>query len=250
MSTVCHEPLRYQPQTRKVWPWPSLLVEEVASWLTTLPGEVWLDAACGTGQLGKVVRTRRTLLGLDIEAKCPWQAQASDYHGFIQGSVTTLPLREDSLDGIASIETLEHIPDIEAALEEFSRCLKSTGYLLLTVPSVTLRSWWEMVQTNQPVYCDAQEHVREFSSVAIKGFPHRFETWEELETRLQRHRFIIRHRGGVGFLLPMWKGKWAWVEHGMNLFYQESVNHWLGRLPGLRKFPYYRLYVLQRPKQE
>jgi len=239
---------RYQLHTRKVWPWPSLLVEEAARWVTALPGEVWLDAACGVGQLGKAVRKRKTLLGLDIEHQEILQIPDSPYQKFIQGSVTSIPLETNSLTGIASLETLEHVPDIDGALQEFSRCLKDQGYLLVTVPSVTLRSWWDMSWTHQPVYCDDQEHVREFSSVTINGFPHRFEHWQELETRFRKHGFSIRHQQGVGFLFPMWKGNMAWLEHGMNVFYQETVNKWLGRLPGIKRFPYYCVYVLQLQK--
>ena len=216
--------------------------------MTSLPGEVWLDAACGTGQLGKVVMNQKTLLGLDIEHQEILQIPDSPYQKFIRGSVTSIPLETNSFNGIASLETLEHVPDIDGALEEFSRCLKDKGYLLITVPSVTLRSWWEMTWTNQPVYCDAQEHVREFSSVTIKGFLHRFEHWKDLEARFHKHGFAIHHQDGVGFLFPMWKGNMAWLEHGMNLFYRESVNQCLGRLPGIKNFPYYCLYVLQLQK--
>jgi len=236
---------RYQLHTRKVWPWPSLLVEEAARWVTTLPGEVWLDAACGTGQLGKVVKKRKSLLGLDIQHQEILCMPGSPYQKFIQGSVTTIPLEANSLDGIASLETLEHVPDMDGALQEFSRCLKDQGYLLITVPSVTLRSWWDMTWTHQPVYCDAQEHIREFSSIRIHGFPHKFETWKSLEARFRRHAFSIVHQGGVGFLLPMWEGRMAWLEHSMNLLYRESINRWIGMLPVLRRFPYFRMYVLQ-----
>jgi len=240
---------RYQQQYRKIWPWPSLLVEEAAKWVTSLPGEVWLDAACGTGQLGKVVKKRKTLLGLDIEHQEILQMPDSPYQEFIQGSVTSIPLETNSLNGIASLETLEHVPDIDGALLEFSRCLQVKGYLLITVPSVTLRSWWDMTRAHHPIYCDAQEHVREFSSVTINGFPHRFEHWKDLEIRFRKHGFTIRHQDGVGFLFPMWKGKLAWLERGMNLLYGETINRWLGKLPGLRNFPYYLVYVLQLRKE-
>jgi len=249
METACRESPRYQQQHRKIWPWPTVLVEEAARWVISLPGEIWLDAACGNGQLGKVVKKRKTLLGLDMEHQDILQIPDFPYQEFIHGSVTSIPLESNSLNGIASLETLEHVPDIDGALEEFSRCLKDKGYLLITVPSVTLRSWWEMTWTNQPVYCDAQEHVREFSSVTIKGFLHRFEHWKDLEARFHKHGFAIHHQDGVGFLFPMWKGNMAWLEHGMNLLYWETLNQWLGRFPGVRRFPYFKMYVLQLNKK-
>ena len=236
---------RYSPAMRRIWPWPALLLEEVAEWIKELPGDLWLDAACGEGQLGQLLGKRKSLLGLDIDWRRLGRARGHPYVALIQGSVESLPLPRGSLNGIATVETLEHVADMEAALKEFARCLRTHGYLLLTIPSVTLRSLWQMRVTGQPVYCDPKEHVREFSAVPLRGFPHMFETWQTLEARVQRHGFTVVRGGGVGVLLPMWRGRWAWIEHVMNLLYRETMNRWLGRLPVLRKFPYYRIYLLQ-----
>lgn len=48
----------------------------------------------------------------------------------------TRPLRlaGGSLDGVVSLDVLEHVPDYRAALREFSRVLKPGGVLVLTVP--------------------------------------------------------------------------------------------------------------------
>jgi|GEM_PF-2558213 len=236
---------RYNPAIRPIWPWPALLLEEVAAWIEELPGDLWLDAACGEGQLAALLGKRKRLLGLDMDGQRLGRARSHPYAALLQGSVDSLPLARGCLNGIASVETLEHVGDLDAALKEFARCLRPTGYLLLTIPSVTLRSLWQMRINRQPVYCDPQEHLREFSAVPIQGFPHMFETWRSLEARLERHGFLRVRGGGVGFLLPMWQGRWAWVEHGMNLLYREPINRWLGRLPVFRRFPFYRIYLFQ-----
>jgi SAM-dependent methyltransferase len=239
------ERTRYNPARRHIWPWPAVLLEVVAAWIRELPGDVWLDAACGEGQLGELLGKGKSLLGLDIDRQRLMRARSHPYVALLHGSVEALPLARGSLHGIATVETLEHVGDMEAALGEFARCLRTPGYLLLTVPSVTLRSVWQMRASRQPVYCDPREHLREFSSVPIRGFPHAFETWQSLEARVERHGFALRRGGGVGFLLPMWRGRWAWMERGMNLLYRERVNRWLGRLPVLRRFPLYRIYLFQ-----
>jgi SAM-dependent methyltransferase len=236
---------RYNPAMRHIWPWPAVLLEEVAAWIQGLPGDLWLDAACGEGQLGELLGQRKGLLGLDIDWPRLVRARSRPYIALLQGSVDSLPLARGSLNGIATVETLEHLADMDAALKEFARCLRTHGYLLLTIPSVTLRSLWQMRVTGQPVYCDPTEHRREFSAVPIQGFPHMFETWQSLEARVERYGFALRRGGGVGFLLPMWQGRWAWVEHGMNLLYRETINRWLGRLPVFRRFPFYRIYLFQ-----
>jgi SAM-dependent methyltransferase len=231
---------------RRIWPWPALLLEEAAEWLKVLSGGLWLDAACGEGQLARLLGGRKRLVGLDIDRSRLGHARSATYVALVQGSVDSLPVADASVSGIASIETLEHVPDIDAALCEFSRCLRRGGYLLLTLPSVTLRSRWQMLRTKQPVYCDGDQHVREFSSVTIRGFPHVFETWHTLELRFRRHHFEVIRTGGVGFVLPMWEGRLGWVERGMNLLYREKANRWIGKLPIVRRFPYYRMYLLQR----
>ncbi len=58
-SGICHQKndldqTRYNPALRRVWPWPSVLLESVAAWTLALPGGLWLDAACGEGHLGAV----------------------------------------------------------------------------------------------------------------------------------------------------------------------------------------------------
>jgi SAM-dependent methyltransferase len=236
---------RYNPAMRRVWPWPSMLLEEVAEWLRALPGDLWLDAACGEGQLGELLAKNKKLLGVDMDRQRLVRARPRGYWALLEASLTSLPLSDCILSGIISVETLEHVPDLDAALTEFARCLHTNGHLLLSVPSVTLRSWWQMRLTHEPVYCDPKEHIREFSAVAVRGFPHMFETWQSLEARVEGKGFVVVRAGGVGFLFPMWQGRLAWVERAMNLLYRETTNRWLGRLPLLRRFPYYRIYLLQ-----
>jgi len=236
---------RYDPAMRRIWPWPAVLLESVAGWIKDLPGDLWLDAACGGGQLGRLLWRQKRLLGLDLDRERLREAHVHPYQALIQGSVDCLPLASGSLDGIVSVETLEHVVDIDLALREFARCLRNNGYLVMTIPSVTVRSWWQMRVTREPAYCDPQEHVREFTAVPVRGFPHMFETWRSLEARVEKTGFAVMRAGGVGFLFPMWQRRLAWMERTMNLLYRETINRWLGRLPVLRRFPYYRIYVLR-----
>ncbi|MBM4133669.1 MAG: class I SAM-dependent methyltransferase [Nitrospira sp.] len=237
---------RYNPAMRRVWPWPALLLESVAGWMQALPGRVWLDGACGEGHLGRLIGTSKCLVGLEIDPQRLTLAQGRPYRLLLQGSLAAIPLADASLHGIASVETLEHVSHLDRVLKECARCLCGGGYMIVTVPSVTLRSWWQMRQTGHPVYCSEREHLRELSSVPIRGFPHMFETWKEFERRFEGHGFAIVRTGGLGFLFPMWTGRLAWVERGMNLLYRESCNSWVGRLPIVRRFPYYRIYLLRR----
>jgi 2-polyprenyl-3-methyl-5-hydroxy-6-metoxy-1,4-benzoquinol methylase len=235
----------YKPSIRKVWPWPTILLERAAEWITALPGDIWLDAACGEGPLAGLIGKRKQLVGLDIDFLCLQRAQNHPFSWVAQASVTDLPFADASLDGIVSIETLEHVEEMSSALKEFARCIKPNGYLLVTMPSVTLRSWWDMHRTRQPVYCSEEQHVRELTAIPIHGLKHRFQTFRWLENELAGAGFSVKRRSGVGFLFPMWRRRFSFLEHGMNALYREAVNKIFGNIPGLRLFPYYRM-VLSR----
>lgn len=48
--------------------------------------------------------------------------------------VTALKFHDGSLDGVVTLDVLEHVSDYEQALREFARVLKPGGVLVLTVP--------------------------------------------------------------------------------------------------------------------
>jgi ubiquinone/menaquinone biosynthesis C-methylase UbiE len=165
------------------------------------------------------------------------------YRLLIQASVTDLPFADRSFGGIASIETLEHVAEMSPALTECARCLKPKGHLIVSMPSVTLRSLWEMHRLRAPVYCSAEEHVRELSPITLKGFRNKFQTFKWFEKELARCGFETVRKSGVGFVFPMWRGALSWMEHAMNLLYRENINNIFAKLHFFRQFPYYRLYL-------
>lgn len=230
---------------RKTFPWPMVLLERAAEWIAALPGNIWLDAACGEGPLASLIGKRKQLVGLDIDFLRLQRARSHPFSMLAQASVTDLPFPGDSLDGIVSIETLEHVEDLSSAVKELSRCIKPNGYLLLTMPSVTLRSWWEMHRTGKPVYCSEDQHVRELTAAPIHGFEHRFQTFRWLERQFTGAGFSVKRRSGVGFLFPMWCRRLSFLEHGMNILYREAVNKIFGNIPGLKLFPYYRMVLFR-----
>ena len=52
--------------------------------------------------------------------------------------ITDIPEPDGSFDAIMCIEVFEHLPDPISAIKEFSRLLKSNGYLVLTAPFCSL----------------------------------------------------------------------------------------------------------------
>jgi len=56
----------------------------------------------------------------------------------IVSDITAIPVPDGNFDAVMCTEVLEHVPDPVAALKELNRVLKQGGYLLITVPFVSL----------------------------------------------------------------------------------------------------------------
>ncbi|TFG93731.1 MAG: class I SAM-dependent methyltransferase [Syntrophobacterales bacterium] len=67
------------------------------------------------------------------------QTQTFDYGTLdIVSDITAIPEPDASFDAIMCIEVLEHLPQPDRAIKEFSRLLKPKGHLILTAPFCSL----------------------------------------------------------------------------------------------------------------
>lgn len=90
----------------------------VSEWLVKLGFRtVSLDISYGTLEIGK--------------------KRFSDNHingSFVSGDIEALPFMDNTFDGIICLATLHHVPDIQEALGELHRVLKSSGSVVLVEP--------------------------------------------------------------------------------------------------------------------
>lgn len=99
-----------------------------------------LDAACGVGYGAHHIAQRaREVIGVDISPAAV--AYARERYvlpnlSFQSGDVTDLPFDDGSFQMICSFETIEHIEDPGAALDEFQRVLSPDGLLVISTPRV------------------------------------------------------------------------------------------------------------------
>jgi len=63
---------------------------------------------------------------------------------FKKGDSCNLPFDDNSFDVVVSLETLEHVSDLDNTLDEIKRVLKPGGFLILSTPNNYLlwRSIW------------------------------------------------------------------------------------------------------------
>lgn len=97
-----------------------------------------VDIACGQGRYSPVIKEAFPacqIVGIDISPVALGLAmKRSPENHFIAAACEALPLADDAVDMIFSIETLEHVLDVRATIREWGRVLKPGGRILFTTP--------------------------------------------------------------------------------------------------------------------
>jgi len=110
----------YDKRLRECW---------VAEWARGLqPRVVVLDVGAGDAHMAGVFRRQR-YVALDIEPEPSPRPVTT-----IVGDALRLPLRDESISHVVSIQVLEHVPDPRAALLELARVLPPGGTVCLSIP--------------------------------------------------------------------------------------------------------------------
>lgn len=90
-----------------------------------------LEAGCGTGLLlAEAARVGRSAIGLDLSHGMLVRAKERGLR-IVQGSLTALPLPDNSVDLVYSMKVLAHVPPIREAVAEMARVTRPGGHLLL-----------------------------------------------------------------------------------------------------------------------
>lgn len=94
-----------------------------------IDGKLILDIA-PSGPINLVIRQLRPVRHLRIDFDPAADGRAVD----VQGSLTALPLADQSVDTLICYHVLEHIPDDGAAMREIARVLRKDGLAFVQVP--------------------------------------------------------------------------------------------------------------------
>jgi SAM-dependent methyltransferase len=113
-----------------------------------------VDVACGEGYGSALLAQHATgVIGVDVSAEAVAHARRTYAEvpglAFEQASCTALPLADSSVDLLVSFETLEHIQEQEAFVDEIARVLAPGGTLLMSCP-------------NKAEYSDRRSYRNEF----------------------------------------------------------------------------------------
>jgi len=123
--------------------------ELVRAALDAEPGDRVLDVGCGPGfyvtELLETVGPDGSVVGVDSSpdmlAVAAKRADRHDNVEFHEGEATSLPVDEASFDRALSVQVLEYVDDVPAALAELRRVLRSGGRLVLWDVDWATVSW-------------------------------------------------------------------------------------------------------------
>ena len=108
--------------------------------LGKLSGERMLDVGCGDGSFTRLLAAGfGEVHGIDVQ-----DSYLETFRESVTGdqrfqvanmSASAMTFPDAHFEAIISIETLEHVPDLDGAADEMSRVLRPGGELLITVPN-------------------------------------------------------------------------------------------------------------------
>ena len=117
-----------------------------------------LDLCCGDGFLASLIWPEGIDAGCDISVPALKRATSREnYNGVICCDVTgCLPFQSRSFHTVVSNSSVEHLRDVDNALEEVARVLKPGGRLYLTLASHHAYRWWPCGQAALKRYLEYQ----------------------------------------------------------------------------------------------
>lgn len=132
-----------------------------------------IDAGCGEGYGARGLRTGREYLdiyGFDLSISALRKSLAIESSISVsQADVTRLPVPNDCVDLVMSLEVLEHIPEPDRAIEEYKRVTRR--YLLLSVPNEPLFRMLRMLRgDNIRQWGNHPEHVNHWNYFSFQRF--------------------------------------------------------------------------------
>ena len=117
----------------------------------SLDGRPLLDVGCGGGLLAEEFhRLGCRVTGIDLSerslraARSHAQISNADLH-YLAGSALQLPFPDSQFEILACADVLEHIPNWQDAVAEFSRVLQPGGLFLFDTINRTWKSWLTLI---------------------------------------------------------------------------------------------------------
>jgi ubiquinone/menaquinone biosynthesis C-methylase UbiE len=181
--------------------------------LGAVPGDRVLDAGCGPGfyvaETLDRVGPEGSVVGVDASepmlALAAKRCEGHDNVGFERGDVTALPVESETFDRALSVQVLEYVDDIPAALAELLRVVRPGGRVLIWDVDWATVSWHSEDPGRMQRFLAAwDEHLSDPSLPRTLSARMRAAGFEEVE--MQGHAFVtddVSDESYAGALVPL-----------------------------------------------
>ena len=201
-----------------------------------------LDLCCGDGFFASLIYPSGFEAGCDVSESALQQATKRNIYGCLACADITseIPFPDAYFNTVVSNSALEHIEDIDDALQEVARVLKPGGRLYTTCGSNFAYEWWPLGHDAlnrylafQPVYnCfSLQEWERRMGMVGLRVMDHQYYLSKPATQLLMfldyhfSHVYGISNRTLVGLIIRnmrrvprnVWSVLWQKLFGGINL---------------------------------
>jgi len=163
-----------------------------------------LEIGCGDGHVmgslkGFLEGTPEAgFFGLDVAEVSLQRAKDKGFGNVVQASAEKLPFARNSFELVIASQVLEHIPDLEGAIDQAFSALRPGGTFVITVP---LADWFKLYKglaKGAPVkFLDQETHIREWSLLPFQGFVSK----DGLLDSIRKRGFTVRCCRGVFFFV-------------------------------------------------
>lgn len=144
-----------------------------------LNGKRVLDVGCGKGRFARVLHDRypqSKIAAFDLaEAMLKFVPEGVSP---CAGSMTALPFRGETLDCAYATESLEHAVDIEAAISEMCRVVKSGGRIVVIDKNAA--HWGKLATPSWEKWFDRKQLERLLSKHCRKVYSREISYWEDV----------------------------------------------------------------------
>ncbi|MFM9872839.1 MAG: class I SAM-dependent methyltransferase [Fimbriimonadaceae bacterium] len=94
-----------------------------------------LDVGCGTGAVLNELEKRGQAVGIDLSHEALKFSKERGLNHLVYANAENLPFTDGQFDAVLSLDTIEHVPNHQAAAAEIYRVLKPGGVFVMNVPA-------------------------------------------------------------------------------------------------------------------
>lgn len=126
-------------------------LNRMLKWIRDKKGTIMLDIGCGVGNTTLwSARNGIKWMGIDSSQRAITIGKSYYEGNFILGNGEFLPFKNNELDFVVALGSIEHFDSPIKTIQEMYRVLKSSGYAVIVVPNRSMLEEWFYNGTEQP----------------------------------------------------------------------------------------------------